>query len=135
MSHWRRRNRIRDPATADVNAVRASALTRAALFGPCADVSPANHRDSNAPRPQVVVASDVVAGAATPAIRDAGLAADVRPATGVPFDEAGFPDFAQWRHPDVPDVYIETTETRASDFAWANEAAGLSEPSPVSGHF
>jgi RHS repeat-associated protein len=61
-----------------------------------------------------------------PVIRNAHLAGDVHPVTGVPFDEGGFPDFGGWRHPDVPDVTITPTGTRSGDFAAANEAAGLS---------
>jgi hypothetical protein len=58
-------------------------------------------------------------------IRNSGLAGQNHPRTGVPFDEHGFPDFSNWRHPDVPDVRIGLTGDRGRDFARANEAAGL----------
>jgi RHS repeat-associated protein len=60
-----------------------------------------------------------------PPIRNASLAGDTHPSTGVPFDDSGFPDFAAFRHPSVPDVRITPTGTRAGDFAAANKAAGL----------
>jgi hypothetical protein len=60
-----------------------------------------------------------------PKVRNGKLAGGVHPKTSVPFDENGFPDFSQWRHPDVPDVQIDLTGSRSKDFRLANEAAGL----------
>ena len=60
-------------------------------------------------------------------IRNSHLAGGKHPKTGVPFDEDGFPDFSAHRHPDVPDVRIELSGSRGTDFARANKAAGLSE--------
>ncbi|WP_372493009.1 polymorphic toxin-type HINT domain-containing protein [Actinoalloteichus caeruleus] len=62
-----------------------------------------------------------------PKVRNGKLAGDVHPKTNVPFDENGFPDFSAWRHPDVPDVRIELSGSRGTDFARSNRAAGLSE--------
>jgi hypothetical protein len=62
--------------------------------------------------------------AATPSTRNGALAGSTHPKTDVPFGQTGYPDFSQWRHPDVPDVTIEPSGTRAGDFARANEAAG-----------
>jgi RHS repeat-associated protein len=66
-------------------------------------------------------------GARAVTIRNQRLSGDIHPTTGVPFDEGGFPDFSGWRHPDVPDVVIKPTGTRAGDFAAANRAAGLAK--------
>ena len=66
-------------------------------------------------------------GAATPSIRNASLAGDVHPVTGVPFNKNGFPDFAAFQHPDVPEVTIFPTGSRGGDFAQANAVAGLAE--------
>jgi len=60
-------------------------------------------------------------------IRNSHLANKAHPKTGVPFDEAGCPDFSAYRHPDVPDVRIELSGKRSTDFARANAAAGLKE--------
>jgi hypothetical protein len=60
-------------------------------------------------------------------VRNAHLAGQTHPHTGVPFDADGFPNFSSWRHPDVPDVRIELSGSRATDFARANAAAGLRE--------
>lgn len=68
---------------------------------------------------------ELAAEDATPNTRNGALAGSTHPTTGVPFDQNGYPDFSQWRHPDVPDVTIEPSGTRAGDFARANEAAGL----------
>lgn len=68
-------------------------------------------------------------------LRNGDLAGGVHPKTGVPFDEEGYPDFSNWRHPDVPDVQIELTGDRGKDFAAANAQAGLSEtPSGYTWH-
>jgi len=64
-------------------------------------------------------------GGALSGIRNGHLAGDIHPTTGVPFDDSGYPDFSNWTHPDVPDVTIEPTGTRAGDYAAANQAAGL----------
>jgi uncharacterized protein RhaS with RHS repeats len=64
-------------------------------------------------------------GGALSGIRNGQLAGDAHPTTGVPFDENGYPDFSNWSHPDVPDVTIEPTGTRAGDYTAANQAAGL----------
>ncbi|WP_347405073.1 polymorphic toxin-type HINT domain-containing protein [Micromonospora sp. WMMD1082] len=57
--------------------------------------------------------------------RNGHLAGGSHPKTGVPFDQSGYPDFSAWRHPDVPDVRIELSGNRSTDFARANRAAGL----------
>jgi RHS repeat-associated protein len=57
--------------------------------------------------------------------RNAHLAGETHPSTGVPFDSDGYPDFSAWRHPDVPDVRIELSGSRSTDFGRANRAAGL----------
>jgi len=62
--------------------------------------------------------------------RNGHLAGDKHPATGVPFDVDGYPDFSAWRHPDVPDVRIELTGSRGRDRKLANEAAGLKKEPP-----
>jgi RHS repeat-associated protein len=62
-----------------------------------------------------------------PKVRNGALAGGEHPKTGVPFDDNGFPDFSDWRHPDVPDVQIELSGSRGTDFARANREAGLSE--------
>ncbi|TWV34764.1 hypothetical protein FRZ03_28025 [Streptomyces misionensis] len=62
-----------------------------------------------------------------PKVRNGKLAGGVHPKANVPFDENGFPDFSAWRHPDVPDVRIELSGSRGTDFARSNRAAGLSE--------
>jgi hypothetical protein len=62
-----------------------------------------------------------------PKVRNGKLAGQNHPVTGVPFDENGFPDFSAWRHPDVPDVRIDLSGNRPTDFARANRAAGLEE--------
>jgi RHS repeat-associated protein len=56
------------------------------------------------------------------AVRNAHLAGDVHPKTGVPFDKDGFPDFSSVTK---VEVQIEQTGTRAGDFRRANDAAGL----------
>lgn len=58
-------------------------------------------------------------------IRNSHLAGSTHPKSGVPFDDAGFPNFSAWRHPDVSDVRIQLTGSRSKDFGLANEAAGL----------
>jgi hypothetical protein len=60
-----------------------------------------------------------------PKVRNGVLAGDAHPRTGAPFDENGFADFSDWRHPDVLDVRIELSGSRSTDFARANRAAGL----------
>ncbi|WP_425552675.1 HNH endonuclease [Kribbella alba] len=49
----------------------------------------------------------------------------MHPRSGAPFDENGFPDFSDWRHPDGLDIRIELSGSRSTDFARANRAAGL----------
>ncbi|MFV0458755.1 MAG: polymorphic toxin-type HINT domain-containing protein, partial [Actinomycetales bacterium] len=58
-------------------------------------------------------------------IRNSHLAGSTHPTSGVPFDDAGFPNFSAWRHPEVSDVRIQLTGSRSKDFRLANEAAGL----------
>lgn len=68
-------------------------------------------------------------------VRNQGLAGSKHPATGVPFDKDGFPDFSAWRHPEAPDVRINPSGSRGADFRLANEAAGLLEtPSGYTWH-
>jgi RHS repeat-associated protein len=64
-------------------------------------------------------------------IRNGHLAGQTHPTTGVPFDDAGFPDFAAWRHPDVPDVRIQLSGSRSTDFARADAAAGITGQRPA----
>ncbi|XYH94645.1 RHS repeat-associated core domain-containing protein [Sorangium sp. So ce1128] len=59
--------------------------------------------------------------------RNAHLAGKTHPKTGVPFDKSGYPDFSAYRHPNIPDVRIELSGSRSTDFARANVAAGLKE--------
>jgi hypothetical protein len=52
----------------------------------------------------------------------------------VPFDAKGYPDFSKFRHPNVPNVRIQLSGSRLTDFARANAAAGLKEtPSGYNG--
>lgn len=60
-----------------------------------------------------------------PVIRNQGLAGGTHPKTGVPFNKDGFPDFTNYKHPNVPDVRIALTGNRRADEAAANAAAGL----------
>ena len=55
-------------------------------------------------------------------IRNADLAGQNHPLTGVPFNNNGFPDFSSVA---VQTVQIQYTGTRLGDYAAANEAAGL----------
>jgi len=64
--------------------------------------------------------------ASTKPPRNHQLAGKKHPVTGVPFDKDGYPDFSQYRHPQVPDVRIELTGTRGGDERAANAKAGLS---------
>lgn len=64
-------------------------------------------------------------------IRNQHLAGQTHPKTGVPFDDAGFPNFSTWRHPDVPDVRIQLSGNRSTDFARADAAAGITGQRPV----
>ena len=82
-------------------------------------VAPKVHAGSSAGGPP--------AARGTPKIRNAHLAGKTHPKTGVPFDKDGFPNFSAHRHPDVPDVRIELSGSRSTDFARANAAAGLKE--------
>ncbi|WP_082363531.1 HNH endonuclease [Chondromyces crocatus] len=63
---------------------------------------------------------------ATP-VRNAHLANQAHPKTGVPFDRNGYPDFSAFRHPTIGDVRIELSGSRSTDFARANTAAGVTE--------
>ncbi|MEM1333354.1 MAG: HNH endonuclease [Actinomycetota bacterium] len=45
--------------------------------------------------------------------------------SGVPFDSEGFPDFSEWMHPDIGEVWIEPSATRPTDRRRANAAAGI----------
>jgi hypothetical protein len=56
------------------------------------------------------------------AVRNAHLAEDVHPKTGIPFDKKGFPDFSSVSKAEVK---IKQTGTRAGDFREANKAAGF----------
>jgi hypothetical protein len=68
-------------------------------------------------------------------VRNAHLAGQAHPVTGAPFDADGYPDFSQFRHPDVPDVQIELSGSRSTDTSRANAAAGLKEtPSGYTWH-
>jgi hypothetical protein len=64
-------------------------------------------------------------------IRNGHLAGQTHPSTGVPFDDAGFPDFSAWRHPDVADVRIQLSGSRSTDFARADAAAGITGQRPA----
>jgi hypothetical protein len=64
-------------------------------------------------------------------IRNGRLAGQTHPTTGVPFDDAGFPDFSAWRHPDVADVRIQLSGSRSTDFARADAAAGITGQRPA----
>jgi intein/homing endonuclease len=64
-------------------------------------------------------------------IRNGHLAGQTHPRTGVPFDDAGFPDFSAWRHPDVADVRIQLSGSRSTDFARADAAAGITGQRPA----
>jgi RHS repeat-associated protein len=67
--------------------------------------------------------------------RNAHLAGKNHPKTGVPFDADGYPDFSSYRHPDVPDVRIQLTGSRATDEKLSNAAAGLADtPSGYTWH-
>jgi hypothetical protein len=57
-------------------------------------------------------------------VRNAHLAGDVHPATGIPFDAAGFPDFSAVAK---MEVRIVRTGSRRGDIKAANDAAGLTE--------
>jgi len=59
--------------------------------------------------------------------RNAHLAGQKHPVTGVPFNAKGYPDFSAWRHPTVPDQRITLSGNRSTDFARANAKAGLKE--------
>jgi hypothetical protein len=59
-------------------------------------------------------------------IRNAHLAGKQHPATGVPFDADGYPDFRAAGAVKV-EVKISYTGSRARDFATANKAAGLKD--------
>jgi YD repeat-containing protein len=84
---------------------------------------------------RVLGLGDEAAPGAAQAIRNKHLAGRAHPKTGVPFDKQGYPNFSAWRHPDVPDVRIALSGTRATDFARANKAAGLPEtPSGFTWH-
>lgn len=75
------------------------------------------------------------AGPAVPKTRNGHLAGSTHPVTGVPFDKNGYPDFSAHRHPSVPDVRIELSGNRTTDFARANKMAGLdSTPSGYTWH-
>ncbi|RYZ37802.1 MAG: HNH endonuclease [Myxococcaceae bacterium] len=66
-------------------------------------------------------------GATTDApIRNAHLAGQRHPVTGVPFDAEGYPDFKAAGVVKV-EVKLEYTGSRSGDFAAANKAAGLRE--------
>ena len=58
-------------------------------------------------------------------LRNGHLAGSKHPVTGVPFDGHGYPDFSDFRHPEVPDVRIPLSGNRAADAAAANAEAGL----------
>jgi RHS repeat-associated protein len=66
-------------------------------------------------------------GTASRPPRNGHLAGETHPKTNVPFDADGYPNFSAYRHPDVPDVRIELSGSRSTDFARANAAAGLEE--------
>ncbi|WP_430909501.1 RHS repeat-associated core domain-containing protein [Maribacter sp. 2-571] len=58
-------------------------------------------------------------------LRNAKLAGNVHPKTGVPFDESGFPNFKDHLYKGGKnDVFIQPTGTRPGDVAAANAAAG-----------
>jgi hypothetical protein len=59
-----------------------------------------------------------------PPPRNAHLAGDVHPKTGVPFDSQGYPDFRAAGVVDA-EVQISPTGSRAGDFKAANQAAGF----------
>lgn len=58
-------------------------------------------------------------------VRNASLAGGTHPKTGVPFDNAGFPDFSKNLYKGgASDVMIKPTGNRNTDFTAANKAAG-----------
>ncbi len=58
-------------------------------------------------------------------VRNGHLAGKVHPKTGIPFDNAGFPDFSGSLYKGgVNDIMIKPTGNRVADFAAANMAAG-----------
>ena len=60
-------------------------------------------------------------------VRNGHLAGKVHPKTGVPFDNAGFPDFSGNLYKGgLNDVLIKPTGNRVADFTAANKAAGYS---------
>jgi len=61
------------------------------------------------------------------ALRNGHLAGGIHPKTGVPFDNAGFPDFSANLYKDgINDIIIKPTGNRVADFAASNKAAGYS---------
>lgn len=63
--------------------------------------------------------------ASSQGLRNGHLAGKVHPKTGVPFDEAGFPNFSKNLYKDgANDVMIKPTGNRGKDFIAANKAAG-----------
>lgn len=60
-------------------------------------------------------------------VRNGHLAGQVHPASGVPFDNAGFPDFSNYLYKGgANDVIIEPTGNRATYFISANKSSGYS---------
>ncbi|MEZ6073147.1 MAG: HNH endonuclease [Pirellulales bacterium] len=95
------------------------------IYGPWpAPVDP----EVNPPKPQVnppmPQSGEPAAPKAGVKIRNAHIAGQTHPRTGIPFDKYGFPDFSSIA---IAEVKITPTGTRPGDLAAANELAGFPE--------